>query len=69
MQIWISIVVNADGQIDAELLDSEPTESFREGLDSFYENGDIVHWEIRLGSVNGGDSSVEYGTSGRISGF
>lgn len=63
MTIYISIVVNADGQIDCEVLDSEPTESFRDGLYALLDNGDIENFEIREGNLNGGDSVILY--SGR----
>jgi len=62
--IWISVVKNANGITDIELLDSEPTDDFRDGLWKSLENGDIEYWEIRAGFVNGGDSSIEYASEG-----
>ena len=58
--IWISIIDNASGERDVELLDAAPAESFREGLRSLFDEGLIEGAEIRCGNVNGGDSSVEW---------
>lgn len=62
--IYISIVANANGTTDVELLDAEPTESFRDGLWESLAEGRIQYFEIRAGYINGGDSSVEYQSNG-----
>lgn len=62
--IWISIIRNSDGSTDCELLDSEPTESFRDGLWDAIRDGLVEYWEIRAGYLNGGDSSIEYASEG-----
>lgn len=64
MEIWISILRNANGEMDVELLDQEPAESFRDDLWDALVNGDIDYWEIRCGNVNGGDSRIEYSSHG-----
>jgi hypothetical protein len=66
MKIYCCMICYSDGTIDMEFLDSEPTESFRDGLDSslFLAEGDIEYWEIREGNLNGGDSLVIYQSNG-----
>ena len=66
MEIWISIVFNSADMrdIDCELLDGMPTESFRDGLHNAYLEGRIHGYQIRCGNINGGDSSLEFTHNG-----
>lgn len=62
--LWICIVISADGSIDAEILDSEPSELMRGELEALFQNGDVSHWEIRSAYLNGGDSRTEWQSNG-----
>jgi hypothetical protein len=64
MQIWISIVEHESGMRDVEILDSEPTDSFLDGLFELHSRGEISGFEIRMGFLNGGDSRIEYQSNG-----
>lgn len=50
---YIIIIIDFAGNIDCELLDSPPTPSMIEGLQSL-----DCKWQIREGSINGGDSRL-----------
>lgn len=60
MKIWASRVINSNGTEDMEFLDSEPTDSFIDGLFDAYRDGRIQGFIIREGNVNGGDSVVTF---------
>jgi hypothetical protein len=47
-----------------EFLDSEPTESFYQGLWESLNAGDIQFFCIREGNINGGDSVIIYQSAG-----
>lgn len=64
MEIWACRIVNSDGTEDMEFLDSEPTESFRDGLWNGIQEGRIQFWSIRMGYLNGGDSRIEFCSHG-----
>jgi hypothetical protein len=64
MKIYCSRVVNSDGTEDMEFLDSEPTESFIEGLWECIGHGTVQFFCIREGNVNGGDSIILYSSIG-----
>ena len=55
--MYASIITYRDGSVDCEFLDSEPTDSFIEGVEqAAAEDGNIARFTIREGNVNGGDS-------------
>lgn len=59
-EVWVSIV-EFDGRLDVELLDSEPTEGFRDGVRAAaHAEREILSHSIRVGNVNGGDSVETY---------
>lgn len=58
MNIYLCIVINANGSIDAEMLDNAPTQGFIESLSESLMMGDIARFEIRQGNINGGDSAL-----------
>lgn len=62
--IWVSIVANSNGTTDCELLSTEPTEEFRNGLWDSIAKGTVEYFEIRSGYLNGGDSRIEYASNG-----
>jgi hypothetical protein len=62
--VWISIVSRNDGEMDVEVLDSQPTESFIDGLTEVFLAGEINGFQIREGNINGGDSIVIFQSNG-----
>lgn len=62
--LTILIIDYPAGNRDCEIIEGEFTEEVRDSLDALFTAGTISNWEMREGYVNGGDSRVEWGTTG-----
>jgi hypothetical protein len=57
-EVSVSIVRNANGVLDCEIIAGCVSDSFIEGLQQSLFEGRITGFEIRVGNVNGGDSDI-----------
>jgi hypothetical protein len=62
VEVWVSIVELVDGEVDVEILDAPPSAAFYGGVVEAVAEGPvaIVRHRVRVGYVNGGDSSEIY---------